>query len=70
MAVVWVEGSRPSCRETIHRRVRKGSRVSKNSLMRNVGAGSSSQLVDGVPRIGRIQTVFLERRSNDGSCLG
>ena len=47
MAVVWVEGSRPFCSETIHRRVREGSRVSKNSLMRNVGAGSSSQLVDG-----------------------
>jgi hypothetical protein len=47
MAVVWDEGSRPSCSETLHRRVRNGSRVSKNSLMRNVGAGSSSQLFDG-----------------------
>ena len=41
------EGSRPFYSETLHRRVRNRSRVSKNSCMRNVGAWSRSQLFDG-----------------------
>ena len=64
MAVVWDEGSRPSCSETLHRRVRNGSRVSKNSLMRNVGAGSSSQLFDGALPI-RFRTNCCVHGVND-----
>ena len=75
MAVVCDEGSRPSCSETLHRRVRNGSRVSKNSLMRNVGAGSRSQLFDGALPI-RFRTnccvhgVNVEKEQSVGVKIG
>ena len=51
MAVVWNESKRPSWREALHNLVRNGSRISRNSLIRKVGAGSSSQLVEAAPPI-------------------
>ena len=37
----------PSCSEALHITVRNGSSVSRNSLTMNVGAGSSSQVLEG-----------------------
>ena len=48
----------------LHRRVRNGSRVSTNSLMRNVGARSSSQLFDGALPI-RFRTNCCVHGVND-----
>ena len=51
MAVVWDDGRRPSWREALHNLMRNGSSVSRNSSMRKVGAGSSSQLFEATPPI-------------------
>ena len=64
MAVVWDVGSRPSRSDTLHSLVRNGRRMSKDSLMRNVGAGSSSQLFDGALPI-RFRTNCCEHGVNE-----
>ena len=64
MAVVWDGGSRPSQSKTLHILVRNGRSTSKDSLMRNVGTGSSSQLFDGALPI-KLRTNCCEHGVNE-----
>ena len=64
MAVVWDGGSRPSQSDALHSLVRNRRKMSKDSLMRNVGAGSSSLLFDGALPI-RFRTNCCEHGVNE-----
>ena len=66
MAFVWDNGKQPSWREALHNLVRNGSRISRNSLMRKVGAGSSSQLFEAAPPI-TFHTNSCEHNENEAN---
>ena len=62
--VFWDGGSRPSRSDTLNSLVRNERRMCKDYMMRNVGAGSTSQLFDGALQI-RFRTNCCEHGVNE-----